>query len=263
VSRKNLDGRPAARGPLRRQHVAERVQTERAQARRRAVAVTGCAVAVLVMATAVGIAWQSGRSRPYDAATDAPAGTTGAGNLSIPLGMPAPATLTVYEDPRCPACGRFEQAFHATIDRLERQGRVRVQYRIVSSIDRHDHGHGSKNAANALACAANEGRFAGLHDLLYARQPDESDDAWASAQTLTRLATQIPGLATPAFRDCVDKDAFGTWVAAVQGDFDRSGFTATPTVLLNGIPAYPAYRGTPATPDRLASWVQAVDGSTP
>jgi protein-disulfide isomerase len=74
------------------------------------VAVTGCAVAVLVMATAVGIAWQSGRSRPDDAARDAPAGTTGTGNLSIPLGMPAPATLTVYEDPRCPACGRFEQA---------------------------------------------------------------------------------------------------------------------------------------------------------
>jgi protein-disulfide isomerase len=248
----------------------ERMQEERAaqeaKAKRiRKFGIIGTVLAVIVVAVVIGVLVQNGRTSSYDAATQAPAGTVGSNNLIIPVGSTAaPSTLTVYEDLRCPACGSFEKSFHTTVNQLMAQGKIQVQYHVVSFIDRHDNGSGSKNAANAVACAQNVGKFHGYHDVLYTNQPDETDDAWADKSKLITLAKQVPGLDTPTFESCVNNNSFGSWVTAVQKDFDKSGYTSTPTILLNGTSAYPAYNGEQISTANLIKWVDAANkGKTP
>jgi protein-disulfide isomerase len=260
MSQKNDLGKRSAR---------ERMQEERARQeakakRLRTFGIIGTVLAVLIVAVVVGVLVQNSRTSSYSAA-DAPAGVLASNSLVIPVGgTAAPSTLTVYEDPRCPACGEFEKEFHSTVNRLLGQGKIKVEYHVVSFIDRHDQGKGSKNAANALACAQNAGKFHNFHDVIYANQPDETVDAWADKGKLITLSQQVPGLDTPDFESCVDGNKFGSWVTAVQTSFDKSGYTSTPTILLNGTSAYPTYNNANLTTAVLVSAVDAANkGKTP
>jgi protein-disulfide isomerase len=256
MSTKNDLGKRSARERLQ----AERAKQEAAARKKRQLAVILTTLVVIAAAVVIGIVVQSGRSGSYTAATDAPAGTVGATKLLVPVGATdAPSTVTVYEDPRCPACEGFETAMKTTINKLLAQGKIQIQYHIASFIDRHDGGKGSKNAANALACAQNVGRFHDYHDVLYANQPQETDDAWADKSVLIRLAKQVPGLDSPAFESCVAGNTYGGWVTAVQSDFDKSGYNSTPTVLLNGTTAYPTYNNQDISPANFTAWVDAAN----
>ena len=260
MSQKSNEVRRSARERMQEERAAQEAKAKRL----RTFGIIGTVLAVLVVAVVVGVLVQNGRSSSYKA-SDAPAGVLSSNSLVIPVGAAAaPSTLTVYEDPRCPACGEFEKSFHGTVNQLLSQGKIKVQYHVVSFIDRHDQGKGSKNAANALACAQDVGKFHNFHDVVYANQPDETDDAWADKGALITLAKQVPGLDTPAFESCVNGNSFGSWVTAVQTDFDKSGYTSTPTILLNGTSAYPTYNGAEISAANLISWVDAANkGKTP
>ncbi|MCX4749675.1 thioredoxin domain-containing protein [Kitasatospora sp. NBC_01287] len=259
MSDKNREGKRTARERMREERVAEASR----DARRKKLLVIGAVVLVLLAAGGIGFAVQSGRSSS-DTPTASPAGAIGPKNLVIPDGPAnAPATLTVYEDPRCPACGAFEREFAPTVDQLQDQGKIYGNYHIVSFIDRHDGGKGSKNGANALACAQDAGYFRAYHDVLYRNQPDETVDTWKDKSKLIDLSKQVPGLDTPTFESCVNTNKFGSWVSAVEQDFDKSGYTSTPTVLLNGKPIYPKNGNDEITPDNLVKWVdEANQGKT-
>ncbi|MCD0481573.1 DsbA family protein [Streptacidiphilus sp. ASG 303] len=255
MSEKNRDGKRSARERL----AAERQAQEDRARRKRKLVVLGSVVAVVAVAVGVGVAVQSRRSQP-ETPVAAPSGAVGDRKLVIPDGAAnAPATLTVYEDPRCPACQLFEKAFRPTVDRLKDEGKIVANYHIVSFIDRHDSGTGSKNGANALACAQDAGRFRAYHNVLYANQPPETEDPWSNRGALISLAGKVPGLDTPAFRACVNGNTYGGWVSAVQQDFDKSGFTSTPTVLLNGESVFPRKGGQDITPANLTAWVDAAN----
>ncbi|MFC1412345.1 DsbA family protein [Streptacidiphilus sp. N1-12] len=260
MSQKNTEARRSARDRMQEERAAQEAKARRM----RQFGIIGTVLAVLVVAVVVGVLVMNHKSSSYSA-TDAPKGTVGTNNLVIPVGADAaPSTLTVYEDPRCPACGEFETSFHGTVNKLLSEGRIKVQYHVVSFIDRHDQGSGSKNAANALACAQNIGKFHNFHDVIYANQPDETDDAWADKGKLITLAKQVPGLDTPAFESCVNGNSFGSWVTAVQTDFDKSGFSSTPTILLNGTSAYPTFKNEQISEANLVKWVDAANkGKTP
>ncbi|AXI81205.1 DsbA family protein [Peterkaempfera bronchialis] len=259
MSEKNRGSKRTARERL----VAERQAQEARSRRNKKLAVLGSVIAVLAVAVGVGVAVQSQRSKP-ETPVAAPAGAVGARKLVIPDGPAnAPSTLTVYEDPRCPACQLFEKAFQPTIDRLMNQGKIVGNYHIVSFIDRHDNGTGSKNGANALACAQDAGRFRAFHNVLYANQPPETEDPWSDRSKLLTLAKQVPGLDTPAFRTCVNNNTYGGWVSAVQQDFDKSGFTSTPTVLLNGTSIFPKKGDQQISPANLVAWVDAANKGKP
>lgn len=257
MSNKNDVAPRAARDRLREERAREAARSRRV----RQLSVVGGVLAVLVAAVVIGILVQSSRSTGYDAAKDAPAATVGSSRLLIPVGAANASAplMTVYEDPRCPACGEFEKAFHTTVNSLVAQKKLRIQYHVVSFIDRHTGGTGSRNAADALACAQNAGLFHDYHDVLYANQPDETASTWNDKSVLLGLAKQVPGLDTPAFRGCVNDSGFGNWVSAVQKDFDKSGFESTPTVLLNGVSAYPTYKGEDISPANFQKWVDALD----
>lgn len=255
MSEKNREGKRTAREQMRDERAAQQAR----DAKRKKLIVLGSVLAVLAVAVGIGVAVQNNRSAS-DTPTAFPAGAIGPKNLVIPDGPAnAPSTLTVYEDPRCPACGQFEREFAPTVDQLQDQGKLYGNYHIVSFIDRHDGGKGSKNGANALACAQDAGKFRAFHDVLYRNQPEETVDPWADKSKLIALAKQVPGLDTPTFESCVNGNKFGGWVSAVEQDFDKSGYTSTPTVLLNGKPIYPKNGNDQITPDNLVKWVNEAN----
>lgn len=206
----------------------ERERDRAVRKRGRNLKAGGIVVAVLAVAGGVGalVAQQTGGG----GSTDAKPITVGKKD--------APVKLTVYEDFRCPACGQFEKEFRGTIRALEKQGKLRAEYHLVTIIDDNMGGTGSHKAANAAACAKDEGKFRQYHDVLFRNQPGEQDDAFASAKTLLRLAGKVDGLDGPRFRECVTEGTHKGWVKKAAADFQKSGHQSTPTVLLDGESIY-------------------------
>jgi protein-disulfide isomerase len=258
VSQKNRDEKRSAREALQVQREREKTRSKR----RRTIAVAGGVVVVLAVAAVVGVVvsdHNSGGGSDSASAVSAPLGATGKDNLVIPVGAAdAPSTLTIYEDFRCPACDAFEKSFRSTVHSLEDSGQMRTEYHLVLLIDGNLGGSGSLNAANAAACAQDQGKFRAFHDTLYSNQPDEQNDKFADKNTLLTLAGKVPGLKTPAFTACVNNGTHNAWVKKSNDAFGSSGFNSTPTVLLNGKNVYGS--GTVSlTPASLKAMVTAAN----
>jgi protein-disulfide isomerase len=229
-------------GPARGKAAAAREAQAAAERRRRQFMIGGAVVAVIAVLVAFGLLVQHNRAASDSALgtgpVSAPSGAVGAGSLAIPFGasQSAPVTLTVYEDFRCPYCKVAESMFESTYKGYADAGKIKVQYHLVDLIDRNLGGTGSIRAGNAGACAQSAGKFEAYHDILYANQPDESDDAYGSDATLVSLAKQVPGLDAAAFESCVNGDVHGSWV---KKNYDAlstllGGSVATPYYAIGG-----------------------------
>ncbi|MER6620564.1 MULTISPECIES: thioredoxin domain-containing protein [unclassified Streptomyces] len=234
MSEKNREGKRTARERM----ADEREKQKKAEKRRRGLIVGASVLCVLGLAAVIGvIAANSGGDDESEASGPvvAPSGALGKDGLAIPVGKEsAKATLTVWEDFRCPACKVFEQNYSPTIHELTESGRLKVEYHLVTLIDNGLGGTGSRNAANAAACAQDAGKFAAYHDVLFENQPPESDDAFADDGKLIELAGKVDGLDTPAFRACVEDGTHNSWVAKSHEAFRKGGFSGTPTVMYEG-----------------------------
>ncbi|MEV5507502.1 thioredoxin domain-containing protein [Streptomyces orinoci] len=256
MSKQNSDGKRSARERLQEQ----RLRDESRDRRKRTLIAAGAVIAVLGAGTGVAVlvagSKDKGHNTPVAGPPVAPQGTQGKDHAAIPVGKAAAAaTLVVYEDFRCPACGLFENAYRSTIHSLEDEGKLKAEYHIVTLIDKNLGGKGSVNAANAAACAQDAGKFSAYHDVLYQNQPVETDDAFAAKSRLVQLADKVQGLNTPVFQKCVDEGTHDSWVQRNQAAFAKSGYKATPTVLLNGKSIYadPAHPLTPAKLRQMAA----------
>ncbi|MFK0292773.1 thioredoxin domain-containing protein [Streptomyces sp. NPDC090442] len=239
----------------------ERLRAERHQAaqrtrRRRERATVLAVCAGLLGLIGLFIAIQTNRARD-DRPLVAPAGATGEDHLVIPVGRPdAPVVLTMYEDPRCPGCAQIERELHTTINKLEDEGKLRVEYHVLSFVDRIARGNGSKKAANALAAAQDAGRFREFHDVLFAHPPaSEETDTFGDTQVLLDLAEKVPALPTAEFTKAVTQGTHDTWVSAVQHRFDQqTKITGTPALFFKGrdLLRDPDH---PLTPQRLTELV--------
>ncbi len=198
VSDKNREGKRTARERL----AAEREKQKTAEKRRRTLIVGASVLCVLGLAAVIGVvAANSGGDDESKASGPlvAPSGAQGKDGLAIPVGKEdAKATLTVWEDFRCPACKSFEQMYRPTLNELTGAGKLKVEYHLVTLIDGGLGGSGSLNAANAAACAQDAGKFTAYHDVLFENQPMESDDAFSSDNKLFDLASKVDGLDTPS-----------------------------------------------------------------
>ncbi|MFE6283995.1 DsbA family protein [Streptomyces sp. NPDC057877] len=234
MSEKNREGKRTARERL----AVDREKQKRAEKRRRGLIVGVTVVGVLGLAAVVGVvAANAGKDDSSDKAGPvvAPSGALGKDGLAIPVGQEgAKSTLTIWEDFRCPACKSFEQAYRSTIHELTDAGKLKVEYHLATIIDGNMGGSGSRQAANAAACAQDAGHFTPYHDVLYDQQPPETDDAFADTGELIELAGKVKGLDTPAFRACVQDGKHASWVDKSNEAFRAGGFTGTPTVLFGG-----------------------------
>lgn len=260
VSDKN-DGanRDATKRSARERLQAERERQKTRDKRRRTLIVAAAVVGVLGLATVVGvIAANAGKDTSAKGGpVVAPSGATGKDALAIQTGKPeAKATLTVWEDFRCPACKSFEDNYRDTIHELEAKGLLKVDYHLVTLIDGNMGGSGSLKGANAAACAQDAGKFTEYHDVLFQNQPQEVDDAYGKNAKLLELAGKVDGLVTPEFTACVEEGTHNSWVAKSHEAFAAGNFRGTPTVLLDGKDIF-SDQANPLTPQKLKEKVEA------
>jgi protein-disulfide isomerase len=135
----------------------------------------------------------------------------------------SPLIMTVFSDFQCPLCGRFaRETLAAFIPRYVDTGKVLLAFRNRPLTAIHPY---AQEAATAAICAARQGRFWELHDLLF--QPRLSLSS-------RRIRDQVKtlGLNPVEFRACVaDRDL----AAQIKRDVDAGtalGVTGTPASLV-------------------------------
>ena len=247
----------------------ERLREERRLAERsariRRRTIVGVASAA-VLALAAGVAFAVGGSDGGAQASGplvVPANASGADGTVVTYGKADAAhTLQVYEDFRCPYCQQLETTDGPTMQSLADDGTYKIEYHLATFLDKGLGGKGSRTALAAAGAALNEGvdKFKQFHDVLYANQPDERDDAFADVNHVLDLAGQVPGLRTDAFVKAVQEGTYAPWAAKVSKAFDDSGVSGTPTVQLDGKKLEVFTNGAPVTPDQYTALVKQAIG---
>ncbi|GAA1942076.1 DsbA family protein [Kitasatospora viridis] len=233
--RNNQDAKQSAKQNARERMRAERERQQRAATVRRKITIGAISLAVVVVAAGVSVALagNGGSSGPLVL----PANSSGTDGTVIVYGNPASKNvLDVYEDLRCPICDELEKTDGTTIQQLADNGTYVIHYHMATFLDSRLGGSGSHNALAAAGAALNESpaMFKKFHDVLYANQPAEENDGFASTSHLLALAAQVPGLVTPDFTKAVKDGTYKPWVDKVTDAFNNSGVSGTPTLKLNG-----------------------------
>ena len=227
-----------ARARTRELRKAQREAAQRQARRRRVLTVVGGLVIIgLVAAIVVAVLKATGGEDGPPAATGevvtpqnlAPTGAIPVGKAS------APVTLEIYFDYMCPACGAFEAANGAELDRLLEEGVTRIELRPISFLDEQSSGtEYSTRAANAIATVADAAPDLvwEFHAALYSQQPVEGSKGLSDDQ----IAAIAAEAGVPA--DVVDRFTDGTyrpWVASVTQQAFDSGVQSTPTLKIDGV----------------------------
>jgi len=134
----------------------------------------------------------------------------------------APVTIVEFSDFQCPYCSHVT----GTLRRLqERYGdKIRLVYRDfpLSQIHRE-----AAKAAEAAACANDQGKFWEMHDRLFA------DQQALQVEALKKSAVEL-GLDATAFDECLDSGRHTREWQQDQAEGARYGITATPAFFVNG-----------------------------
>jgi len=137
---------------------------------------------------------------------------------------PDNATVTIVEfsDFQCPYCGRV----YPTVEKLMKDydGKVRLVFRHFP-LSFHPN---AEKAAEAAACAQDQGKFWEMHDKMFTNQQKLAvDDLKAFAKDL--------GLDQGKFDKCLDSGEKAAMVSADEKDGESAGVSGTPAFFINGI----------------------------
>jgi protein-disulfide isomerase len=139
------------------------------------------------------------------------------------LGSPdAPITIVAFEDFQCPYCKQAQPDLRTMLQRYG--ANIHFIYRDFPITTLHPD---SVRAAEAAACASDQGQFWGYHDVLFDHQ------AALSESDLVGYAADL-GLDVGIFTQCLQS---GQHAAEIQQDFQdgvAAGVTGTPTFFING-----------------------------
>lgn len=133
----------------------------------------------------------------------------------------APVTIVVFADFECPYCSRAAQTVEQV--RAAYAGKVRVVFRHFPLSF---HPKASK-AAEAAACADEQGQFWAFHDALFEGQELELEAMKASALRL--------GLDAKRFDACLDSGRMAAVVLRDQAAGGKLGVSGTPAFFINGV----------------------------
>jgi protein-disulfide isomerase len=192
------------------------------------------------------------------APTTAPPAATTAAQGAIPQGVTpegdhffgqadAPVTMVDFSDFLCTTCRAFAVDTEAKIvERYITTGKVKLVFHHLLQL-----GPGSVRTAEAAECAADQGKFWPMHDMLYARQ-DEVFRTSDLDTTLVGFGRDL-GLDTAAFSDCLTSHKHLAAVQAADKAAQAAGVRFRPTIDINGV------RLTGALP--FATYQKAIDAA--
>ena len=135
--------------------------------------------------------------------------------------------MILFEDPQCPYCRQFEELNGVRIATAIDDGVMAVEYRMRCFL-----GPESVRADNALALAAEAGRFDELRKALFAAQPPEGTGGFTSGDLL-RLAAAI-GLVDSDFVSGVQGGRYEFWVLKREELYQSEDPQGTPAAWLDG-----------------------------
>lgn len=139
-------------------------------------------------------------------------------------GENAKVTIVEYSDFECPFCARAHPTVKQVMDTYGDD--VRIVYRHFP-LSFHPQ---AQKAAEASECAADQGKFWEMHDLMF-----ENQEALASGVTqFKQWAAQLK-LNTTKFNSCLDSGEKASIVQAHADEGAALGVTGTPGFFVNGI----------------------------
>lgn len=133
-------------------------------------------------------------------------------------------TLIEYSDFECPFCLRHEDTMKQLLTAYPND--VRIVYRHFPLTSLHPE---AQKAAEASECAAAQGKFWEMHDLIF----QANSNGTMSVDQWKKDAQQLK-LDTKKFNDCLDSGQMASVVAADGNDGAQAGVTGTPGTFVNG-----------------------------
>ena len=164
--------------------------------------------------------------------TPAPAPTNHTTDGGVLVGEPDAPRLIVFEDPQCPYCREFEESSGELLRGEVARGTLAIEYRMRCFL-----GVESVRADNALALAAEAGRFDELRRELFAAQPPEQTGGFTISD-LTELGRRA-GLTDAAYVTGLHVGRYEPWVIETDRLFQDQDPRGTPAALLGGVPVDP------------------------
>lgn len=146
------------------------------------------------------------------------------------MGNPeAPVKIIEYADFQCPYCKHFYTDTEAKlIDTYVKTGKVYYEYHSFGNFL----GAESGRAAEAAYCAADQGKFWEMHDLLYTNQGAENSGALRDDKL--KAFGEYLKLDTAKFNECLANGKHKTQVAEDGANAQTAGVSSTPSFLING-----------------------------
>jgi len=160
-----------------------------------------------------------------------------------------PVQVDAFIDFLCPFCKRFELSAESVLAGLVHDGRARIAYHPMNFLDEASTTGYSTRAAAASGCAADQRRFMEYAHALFVSQPPEGGPGLTDAD-LAGLGTAA-GLDGAAFTTGVSAGTYLDWPSYVTERAVAAGVSATPTVLVGGVPVSPDPRAIATAVDRI------------
>lgn len=135
----------------------------------------------------------------------------------------APVTIYEYSDFQCPFCREVAAEVVPALDKdYLATGKAKLVFKNLAFL-----GQESVWAAEAAACAADQGKFWQYHNKLFEEQRVENKGAF-KVDNLKRFAREI-GLDEVAFNTCFDEGKHKAEIVDERSEGQRRGVNATPT----------------------------------
>jgi protein-disulfide isomerase len=146
------------------------------------------------------------------------------------MGNPnAPVQVMEFADFECPACGNF-----AVITEPDVRARIvntgLASYRFFDfPLPMHKN---TMPASNAAACAADQGKFWEMHDMLFRNQPDWNTEATDDPKKVFLGYVKTLGMNTDTWSQCFDQQLHQSRIMANQAEGARRKVQSTPTFVI-------------------------------
>lgn len=152
----------------------------------------------------------------------------------------APIKMEEFSDFQCPYCARFsEQIEPLIVETYVRTGKVYFTYRSmgnwisenIAKATGRPRKTESQDAAMAMYCAADQGKFWTMHDGLFANSLGEDVGSYTRARL--SLIAEKAGLNVSQFDECLKSEKHLEQVRQDEKDGYAAGITGTPSFLLS------------------------------